>query len=123
MTKIIVEYNQDSFSSKVECTKEGQKISIDGAYGYEIVCPDPRVFCEKSGVLNCENDCNGRGSCKSDKTCFCDIMFQSTDCSETVQCEDELCKKLIQTQSIALIWVLSDIFLIFAFFMFLFLDY
>lgn len=98
MTKIIVQYRQDNFNSKVECLKEGQKINIDGAYGYEIICPDPRLFCQKAGVLDCQNDCSGSGVCKTDKTCFCDILFESNDCSQTVPCEDDLCKKLIQAQ-------------------------
>lgn len=99
MSKITIKFKDGEFTSKIECTSQNEKVFIDESRNLSIICPDPREFCSKSGVLNCQNDCSGKGSCKSDKTCFCDILFTNEDCSEHIPCNDDLCQKLIKQQS------------------------
>ena len=99
MSKISITYQVNEFTSIVECTSANEKVFIDEGYGLSIICPDPAHFCQRSGVLNCKNDCSGVGVCKKDKRCFCDILYEGDDCSKFIPCKDSLCEELIQAQS------------------------
>lgn len=99
MTKISISYQVGDFTSYVQCNFKDQKITINESSGIVIICPDPRQFCERSGVLNCKNDCNGVGVCKKDKRCYCDILYEGDDCSKMITCTDSLCRDLVLAQN------------------------
>ena len=98
MSKISISYQSGDHTQNVQCNLAGQKTPMQDS-GISIVCPDPKRFCQHSGVLACKNDCSGVGVCKSDKRCFCDILYQGDDCSKFVTCSDSLCHKLLLAQN------------------------
>jgi hypothetical protein len=107
MNKISISYQVNELTSSVECTEKDEKVVLDEESGISILCPDPTYFCQKSGVLNCSNDCNGVGVCKKDKKCFCDILYEGDDCSQMVQCNDSLCQDLIRAQNFSSLLMMS----------------
>lgn len=52
----------------------------------------------------CDNDCNGRGICLKNKTCFCDYLFGDKNCSKFNPCDSKdisICKELYIIEGLA----------------------
>ena len=96
------------FPFEYVCTAKNQEHPIPD-WGYTLICEDPSVICKKK--YDCPNNCNGRGTCLENNTCFCNFFYSGELCGNYIGCptgSSSFCPSLVSKQAIPVTQMSND---------------
>ena len=80
--------NRDQFFPfSFECKFKNQEHLLVN-HNMTLYCSDPRDICKQK--FECPENCNGRGTCLENNTCFCDFFYEGQLCGSFKQCPGEI---------------------------------
>ena len=80
--------NKDEFFPfDFECKFENQEHLLVN-HNLTLYCSDPKHICKQK--YECPQNCNGRGTCLENNTCFCDFFYEGQLCGSFKQCTPDI---------------------------------